>query len=67
VIFIALLLEKAYSDAESKAIVKADQNGDKQIDRVEFRVMIDEMAAIGAPKGIRVKRWGRLPHGLQPR
>jgi EF hand len=47
-----------YSDAEAKAFVKADKNGDKQIDRAEFRTLINEMAAIGAPKAISVKRWG---------
>lgn len=48
----------AYSEAEAKAFIKADKNGDRQIDRAEFRVLIDEMAAIGAPKAISVKRWG---------
>lgn len=48
----------AYSEAEASAFHKADANGDKQIDRKEFRVLIDEMAAIGAPKAISVKRWG---------
>ncbi len=49
---------QAYSDAEAKAFIKADKNGDDQIDRREFRVLIDEMAAIGAEKAISVKRWG---------
>ena len=48
----------AYSEAEAAAFRKADKNGDKQIDRREFRILIDEMAAIGAPKAISVKRWG---------
>ena len=48
----------AYSDAEARAFIKADSNGDKQIDRKEFRVLIDEMAAIGAPKAVSVKKWG---------
>ena len=48
----------SYSDAEANAFIKADKNGDKQIDRREFRILIDEMAAIGAPKAISVKRWG---------
>ncbi len=48
----------AYSDAEADAFVKADRNGDKQIDRAEFRVLIDEMAAIGAEKAMTVKKWG---------
>jgi EF hand len=48
----------ANSDAEVKAFIKADTNGDKQIDRAEFRTLIDEMAAIGAPKAVSVKKWG---------
>ncbi len=48
----------AYSEAEADAFGKADANGDKQIDKAEFRVLIDEMAAIGAQKAISVKRWG---------
>jgi ABC-type Fe3+-citrate transport system substrate-binding protein len=48
----------AYSDAEAKAFHIADKNGDKQIDRREFRVLINEMAAIGAEKAISVKKWG---------
>jgi Ca2+-binding EF-hand superfamily protein len=54
----AALPARAYSDAEAKAFIKADTNGDKQIDRKEFRVLIDEMAAIGAPKAVSVKKWG---------
>ena len=54
----AALPAAAYSDAEAKAFIKADMNGDKRIDRGEFRTLIDEMAAIGAPKAISVKRWG---------
>jgi EF hand len=53
-----VLPAQAYSDAEAKAFIKADKNGDQQIDRAEFRVLIDEMAAIGAPKAVSVKRWG---------
>ena len=49
---------EAYSEAEAAAFHKADQNRDRQIDREEFRNLIDEMAAIGAPKAISVKRWG---------
>lgn len=48
----------AYTDAEAKAFHIADKNGDKQIDRREFRVLIDEMAAIGAEKAVSVKKWG---------
>jgi EF hand len=48
----------AESAGERAAFLKADHNADKQIDRAEFRVLIDEMAAIGAPKAISVKRWG---------
>ena len=56
--FTIALPAAAYSDAEAKAFIKADKNGDKQIDRIEFRTLIDEMAAIGAPKAVSVKRWG---------
>ena len=49
---------RAYTDAEAKAFHIADKNGDKQIDRREFRVLIDEMAAIGAEKAMSVKKWG---------
>ncbi len=48
----------AESAGERAAFLKADRNGDKQIEQAEFRVLIDEMAAIGAPKAISVKRWG---------
>jgi EF hand len=48
----------AYTDAEAKAFHIADKNGDKQIDRREFRVLIDEMALIGAEKAVSVKKWG---------
>jgi EF hand len=48
----------AESAGERAAFLKADRNGDKQIDGAEFRVLIDEMAAIGAEKAISVKRWG---------
>jgi EF hand len=48
----------AYSEAEANAFRKADKNGDKQIDRAEFRTLISEIAAIGAEKAVSVKRWG---------
>jgi EF hand len=55
----------AYSDAEAKAFIKADKNGDKQIDGREFRILIDEMAAIGAEKAISVKKWGVYGMGFK--
>ena len=61
----AALSSAAYSDAEAKAFTKADKNGDKQIDRREFRILIDEMAAIGAPKALSVKRWGVYGMGFR--
>ena len=64
-LFALALPAHAYSDAEAKAFIKADRNGDKKIDRNEFRVLIDEMAAIGAPKAISVKRWGVYGMGFR--
>ena len=55
----------AYSEAEAAAFRKADKNGDKLIDRKEFRVLIDEMAAIGAEKAISVKKWGVFGLGFR--
>ena len=63
--FTIALPAAAYSDAEAKAFIKADNNGDKRIDRREFRVLIDEMAAIGAQKAISVKRWGVYGMGFK--
>lgn len=48
----------AASEGEKKAFVKADTNHDKQIDRAEFVVLINELAAIGAEKALTVKKWG---------
>jgi EF hand len=48
----------ADSAGERAAFLTAGRNGDKQIDRKEFRVLIDEMAAIGAEKAISVRKWG---------
>ena len=61
----SLTAAEAYSDGEAKAFTKADKNRDKQIDRAEFRVLIDEMAAIGAEKAISVKKWGVYNMGFR--
>ncbi len=55
----------AYSEAEAAAFRRADKNGDKLIDRKEFRVLINEMAAIGAEKAISVKKWGVYGMGFR--
>jgi Ca2+-binding EF-hand superfamily protein len=55
----------AETTGERAAFLKADKNGDKQIDRKEFRVLINEMAAIGAEKAISVKRWGVYGMGFK--
>lgn len=55
----------AYSEGEANAFHTADKNGDKQIDRAEFVVLINEMAAIGAEKAITVKKWGVYGMGFR--
>ena len=55
----------AASEGETNAFIKADKNHDKEIDRAEFRVLIDEMAAIGAEKAISVKKWGVYGMGFR--
>jgi Ca2+-binding EF-hand superfamily protein len=55
----------AYSEAEASAFRKADANGDKLIDKREFRTLIEEMAAIGAEKALSVKRWGAYGVGFK--
>jgi Ca2+-binding EF-hand superfamily protein len=56
---------RAYSEAEANAFRKADANGDKLIDKKEFRILIEEMAAIGADKALSVKRWGAYGIGFK--
>ena len=65
IFFVSTMAAFAYSDGEAKAFIKADKNGDKQIDQAEFRVLIDEMAAIGAEKAISVKKWGVYNMGFR--
>jgi Ca2+-binding EF-hand superfamily protein len=55
----------AYSEAEANAFRKADANGDKLIDKREFRTLINGMAAISAEKALRVKRWGAYGVGFK--
>jgi Ca2+-binding EF-hand superfamily protein len=67
-LIMALLLSTpafAYSEAEASAFRKADANGDKLIDKKEFRILIEEMAAIGADKALSVKRWGAYGIGFK--
>lgn len=48
----------AYSSSEKNAFLKADANADRKIDRAEFPVLIEELAAAGAEKAASVKKWG---------
>jgi EF hand len=48
----------AYSQGEKNAFIKADANSDRKITPGEFRILIEELVAIGSEKAISVKKWG---------
>ena len=45
-------------DTQAAAFLAADANGDKQLDKAEFTVLINAMAEAGRENAVKVRRFG---------